>query len=65
MSMSTTELAEELELRRYRYFVSRLAYLRSHMAGTELTLLDYLTTGATPEQWEAFDRAIDRDVCSR
>lgn len=58
--MTTTELAEELELRRLRFFIGRLDYLRSHMAGGEAAMLDALRYGAKPEFWEAIDAAIDR-----
>src|SRR5207302_7196885 len=57
--MQTVEMAEELELRRLRFFIRRLEYLRSRMAGGEQAMLDGLLHGATPEFWEPIDRAID------
>jgi hypothetical protein len=53
-------MSETLELRRWRHFGSRLAYLRSYMAPGEATLLDYLLHGAMTEQWAPHDAAIDR-----
>lgn len=58
--MPTTELAEELELRRLRFFIARLDYLRSHMAAGEVAMLDALRDGAGSDYWRHIDQAIDR-----
>jgi hypothetical protein len=59
--MITIDLAQELELRRLRFFIGRLDYLRSHMAPGEEAMLNALRKGESPEFWETIDRAIDRD----
>lgn len=56
----TLEMAAEVQMRRLRFFIGRLAYLRRHMAAGEQALLDALVQGASEGYWRSIDAAIDR-----
>jgi hypothetical protein len=58
---STVEMSAEVELRRLRFFIGRLGYVRQHMAGGEQAMLDALVAGASEEYWRDIDAAIDRE----
>lgn len=61
MPHTTLEMAGEVELRRYRFFIRRLGYLKLHMAGGEQAMLEALIKGAPDDYWRDIDAAIDRE----
>lgn len=60
-TLGVRDLSTEVDLRRLRFFIGRIDYLRTHMAGGEQALLTALQKGAPVDFWESIDAAIDRE----